>query len=216
MCIRDRSLEVWSPVLRTLCTMPILRRGSIRAGGTHKLRESAYVTTKRHIKPNASGVCIFILVTGCVPEKAALRNLVVYFIESAIGLLGGTVVGSVELPSTEDTIMPVDTTTHVLLLDLDRCTISGDDNNQEGNKPSRSIPEDLLPPVLLPEYTNSSLEFVDAASWLASSVEALSLIHISEPTRLLSISYAVFCLKKKKKTTTHLECCYTVHQYIKI
>ena len=28
----------------------------------------------------------------------------------------------------------------------------------------------------------------------------LSLIHISEPTRLLSISYAVFCLKKKKTT----------------
>eukprot|EP00658_Telonema_sp_P-2_P056939 TRINITY_DN45401_c0_g1_i2.p1 TRINITY_DN45401_c0_g1~~TRINITY_DN45401_c0_g1_i2.p1 ORF type:complete len:158 (+),score=7.40 TRINITY_DN45401_c0_g1_i2:189-662(+) len=28
--------------------------------------------------------------------------------------------------------------------------------------------------------------------------EMLSLIHISEPTRLLSISYAVFCLKKKK------------------
>src|SRR5678815_702902 len=27
----------------------------------------------------------------------------------------------------------------------------------------------------------------------------LSLIHISEPTRLLSNSYAVFCLKKKKK-----------------
>eukprot|EP00658_Telonema_sp_P-2_P080298 TRINITY_DN7965_c0_g1_i3.p2 TRINITY_DN7965_c0_g1~~TRINITY_DN7965_c0_g1_i3.p2 ORF type:complete len:116 (-),score=39.96 TRINITY_DN7965_c0_g1_i3:96-443(-) len=31
--------------------------------------------------------------------------------------------------------------------------------------------------------------------------EGLSLIHISEPTRLLSISYAVFCLKKKKKNT---------------
>eukprot|EP00658_Telonema_sp_P-2_P009254 TRINITY_DN1347_c0_g1_i5.p1 TRINITY_DN1347_c0_g1~~TRINITY_DN1347_c0_g1_i5.p1 ORF type:complete len:112 (+),score=34.00 TRINITY_DN1347_c0_g1_i5:300-635(+) len=31
--------------------------------------------------------------------------------------------------------------------------------------------------------------------------EDLSLIHISEPTRLLSISYAVFCLKKKKKKT---------------
>src|SRR5678816_1770966 len=30
-------------------------------------------------------------------------------------------------------------------------------------------------------------------------VMKLSLIHISEPTRLLSISYAVFCLKKKKK-----------------
>src|SRR5660397_107801 len=31
-------------------------------------------------------------------------------------------------------------------------------------------------------------------------VEELSLIHISEPTRLRRISYAVFCLKKKKKT----------------
>eukprot|EP00831_Metopus_contortus_P052542 TRINITY_DN44103_c0_g1_i1.p1 TRINITY_DN44103_c0_g1~~TRINITY_DN44103_c0_g1_i1.p1 ORF type:complete len:151 (-),score=35.79 TRINITY_DN44103_c0_g1_i1:51-503(-) len=30
----------------------------------------------------------------------------------------------------------------------------------------------------------------------------LSLIHISEPTRPLYISYAVFCLKKKKKTKT--------------
>src|SRR5450756_637440 len=30
--------------------------------------------------------------------------------------------------------------------------------------------------------------------------EELSLIHISEPTRLGMISYAVFCLKKKKKT----------------
>src|SRR5450756_2857613 len=29
--------------------------------------------------------------------------------------------------------------------------------------------------------------------------EDLSLIHISEPTRLGMISYAVFCLKKKKK-----------------
>ena len=31
-------------------------------------------------------------------------------------------------------------------------------------------------------------------------VLALSLIHISEPTRQAEISYAVFCLKKKKKT----------------
>eukprot|EP00658_Telonema_sp_P-2_P060388 TRINITY_DN49314_c0_g1_i2.p1 TRINITY_DN49314_c0_g1~~TRINITY_DN49314_c0_g1_i2.p1 ORF type:complete len:102 (-),score=34.51 TRINITY_DN49314_c0_g1_i2:93-398(-) len=29
--------------------------------------------------------------------------------------------------------------------------------------------------------------------------QRLSLIHISEPTRLLSISYAVFCLKKKNQ-----------------
>eukprot|EP00658_Telonema_sp_P-2_P062577 TRINITY_DN51246_c0_g1_i2.p1 TRINITY_DN51246_c0_g1~~TRINITY_DN51246_c0_g1_i2.p1 ORF type:complete len:181 (-),score=46.59 TRINITY_DN51246_c0_g1_i2:50-592(-) len=33
---------------------------------------------------------------------------------------------------------------------------------------------------------------------LGYTVYRLSLIHISEPTRLLSISYAVFCLKKKK------------------
>ena len=39
-------------------------------------------------------------------------------------------------------------------------------------------------------------------------VRALSLIHISEPTRLLSISYAVFCLKKKTKVTQHT---YTYH-----
>eukprot|EP00658_Telonema_sp_P-2_P043592 TRINITY_DN31517_c0_g1_i1.p1 TRINITY_DN31517_c0_g1~~TRINITY_DN31517_c0_g1_i1.p1 ORF type:complete len:126 (-),score=12.30 TRINITY_DN31517_c0_g1_i1:12-389(-) len=38
------------------------------------------------------------------------------------------------------------------------------------------------------------------SSW---TVTGLSLIHISEPTRLLSISYAVFCLKKKKKHTKH-------------
>ena len=31
--------------------------------------------------------------------------------------------------------------------------------------------------------------------------EKLSLIHISEPTRQAEISYAVFCLKKKKKKT---------------
>eukprot|EP00658_Telonema_sp_P-2_P056811 TRINITY_DN45265_c0_g1_i1.p1 TRINITY_DN45265_c0_g1~~TRINITY_DN45265_c0_g1_i1.p1 ORF type:complete len:123 (+),score=16.51 TRINITY_DN45265_c0_g1_i1:43-411(+) len=40
-----------------------------------------------------------------------------------------------------------------------------------------------------------------AAGLLQSALvgQLLSLIHISEPTRLLSISYAVFCLKKKKE-----------------
>eukprot|EP00658_Telonema_sp_P-2_P080827 TRINITY_DN8122_c0_g1_i16.p1 TRINITY_DN8122_c0_g1~~TRINITY_DN8122_c0_g1_i16.p1 ORF type:complete len:123 (-),score=15.94 TRINITY_DN8122_c0_g1_i16:100-468(-) len=42
-----------------------------------------------------------------------------------------------------------------------------------------------------PQFTQSNLQ-EQAPSYL-------SLIHISEPTRLLSISYAVFCLKKKKK-----------------
>eukprot|EP00658_Telonema_sp_P-2_P070835 TRINITY_DN60221_c0_g1_i1.p1 TRINITY_DN60221_c0_g1~~TRINITY_DN60221_c0_g1_i1.p1 ORF type:complete len:181 (-),score=42.05 TRINITY_DN60221_c0_g1_i1:92-634(-) len=44
---------------------------------------------------------------------------------------------------------------------------------------------------------------VTSASWFGASRsqagQDLSLIHISEPTRLLSISYAVFCLKKKKR-----------------
>ena len=39
---------------------------------------------------------------------------------------------------------------------------------------------------------------VGAYSLLAALYYPLSLIHISEPTRLGMISYAVFCLKKKK------------------
>src|SRR5450759_3991178 len=42
--------------------------------------------------------------------------------------------------------------------------------------------------------SNERLQF------LAGQYIDLSLIHISEPTRLGMISYAVFCLKKKKKT----------------
>ena len=40
----------------------------------------------------------------------------------------------------------------------------------------------------------------DGRQWQAD--KNLSLIHISEPTRLRRISYAVFCLKKKKKKKT--------------
>ena len=36
---------------------------------------------------------------------------------------------------------------------------------------------------------------------LLKAALTLSLIHISEPTRRTPISYAVFCLKKKKKET---------------
>src|SRR5678815_3230828 len=39
--------------------------------------------------------------------------------------------------------------------------------------------------------SHAAAEAATRAGWK----EALSLIHISEPTRLLSISYAVFCLK---------------------
>ena len=44
------------------------------------------------------------------------------------------------------------------------------------------------------------------SEWVSVSVRVcvLSLIHISEPTRLGMISYAVFCLKKKKKYTVQI------------
>src|SRR5678816_4729891 len=40
-------------------------------------------------------------------------------------------------------------------------------------------------------------ELIDRQKIGVLMMQNLSLIHISEPTRLLSISYAVFCLKKK-------------------
>src|SRR5678815_148178 len=57
-------------------------------------------------------------------------------------------------------------------------------------------------PVVLPARLPNLL--VNGATGIAVGMATnipphnLSLIHISEPTRLLSISYAVFCLKKKK------------------
>eukprot|EP00658_Telonema_sp_P-2_P016495 TRINITY_DN16408_c0_g1_i3.p1 TRINITY_DN16408_c0_g1~~TRINITY_DN16408_c0_g1_i3.p1 ORF type:complete len:232 (-),score=52.33 TRINITY_DN16408_c0_g1_i3:49-744(-) len=44
----------------------------------------------------------------------------------------------------------------------------------------------------------ASVTILSAPIGDSASALPLSLIHISEPTRLLSISYAVFCLKKKK------------------
>eukprot|EP00658_Telonema_sp_P-2_P077801 TRINITY_DN712_c0_g1_i1.p1 TRINITY_DN712_c0_g1~~TRINITY_DN712_c0_g1_i1.p1 ORF type:complete len:1164 (-),score=423.48 TRINITY_DN712_c0_g1_i1:47-3538(-) len=55
----------------------------------------------------------------------------------------------------------------------------------------RSVP-------LVRQYKQSANRFVPPDKSVYK-FRYLSLIHISEPTRLLSISYAVFCLKKKKK-----------------
>eukprot|EP00658_Telonema_sp_P-2_P021807 TRINITY_DN18692_c0_g1_i6.p1 TRINITY_DN18692_c0_g1~~TRINITY_DN18692_c0_g1_i6.p1 ORF type:complete len:108 (-),score=35.73 TRINITY_DN18692_c0_g1_i6:82-405(-) len=49
------------------------------------------------------------------------------------------------------------------------------------------------------EESVSQTRVSDHSEDVVKVVLNLSLIHISEPTRLLSISYAVFCLKKKKK-----------------
>src|SRR5678816_2073161 len=69
-----------------------------------------------------------------------------------------------------------------------------------------------FPPLGLPEWMQRALIIALAVgivpafalAWIYDLtvhgvVRTLSLIHISEPTRLLSISYAVFCLKEKKK-----------------
>eukprot|EP00658_Telonema_sp_P-2_P044105 TRINITY_DN31971_c0_g2_i1.p1 TRINITY_DN31971_c0_g2~~TRINITY_DN31971_c0_g2_i1.p1 ORF type:complete len:283 (-),score=73.49 TRINITY_DN31971_c0_g2_i1:72-815(-) len=73
--------------------------------------------------------------------------------------------------------------------------------------PSRGMDADTLvdtpttgtttPGGFTPEAHANTPNARKAKALLASFVP-LSLIHISEPTRLLSISYAVFCLKKKK------------------
>src|SRR5659263_757535 len=49
-----------------------------------------------------------------------------------------------------------------------------------------------------PVFTDRIVKYIaNSAAKNINSDESLSLIHISEPTRLGMISYAVFCLKKK-------------------
>ena len=55
------------------------------------------------------------------------------------------------------------------------------------------------------QIPNLKSQIPNRPAWLSlDEADGLSLIHISEPTRPYSISYAVFCLKKKKKTTPFL------------
>src|SRR5450756_3041016 len=54
-------------------------------------------------------------------------------------------------------------------------------------------------PEVLPGHTNQVESPCVTANEAPPESLLLSLIHISEPTRLGMISYAVFCLKKKKK-----------------
>ena len=59
--------------------------------------------------------------------------------------------------------------------------------------------------TILGTFTPQGLELQDVNRFPNHLIEVgghyyLSLIHISEPTRQAEISYAVFCLKKKKST----------------
>ena len=66
------------------------------------------------------------------------------------------------------------------------------------NRTTRSLPRTGDPIWSLRlETPGQPVHHFDAVSGRAH--RQLSLIHISEPTRRYAISYAVFCLKKKKK-----------------
>src|SRR5674536_164233 len=60
---------------------------------------------------------------------------------------------------------------------------------ESASSPGSAKPPSSAIPSCAPSSTNTEPDKPKHAP--------LSLIHISEPTRLLSISYAVFCLKKK-------------------
>src|SRR5659263_229753 len=57
------------------------------------------------------------------------------------------------------------------------------------------------PDATILQVTNAIRDSIkpDITMHTLCEIRRLSLIHISEPTRLGMISYAVFCLKKKKK-----------------
>ena len=56
--------------------------------------------------------------------------------------------------------------------------------------------------MIVDEIYRHQPDIIAATTWLFNHEQLLlSLIHISEPTRQAEISYAVFCLKKKKNTT---------------
>src|SRR5678815_3800298 len=64
-----------------------------------------------------------------------------------------------------------------------------------------NLPQEVKPEVKYEDNLRNILEesLPNRSRKSGLTLYNLSLIHISEPTRLLSISYAVFCLKKKKK-----------------
>src|SRR5678815_1678978 len=60
-----------------------------------------------------------------------------------------------------------------------------------------SFRKNLYHSLVLDEPLSAIILPTSIPSLVVAPSNKLSLIHISEPTRLLSISYAVFCLKKK-------------------
>ena len=73
------------------------------------------------------------------------------------------------------------------------------DGRDEMSDSSRVTELDLVVGSMITVRPEEDREAYDEERETIADVQDLSLIHISEPTRLLSISYAVFCLKKKKQ-----------------
>src|SRR5678815_1041459 len=92
-----------------------------------------------------------------------------------------------------------------------KCVCAGVERNERGREGVAILMSDLWyramedfvcvsPRILMVKFKFEKVKVCVVVTYGPSegNVEELSLIHISEPTRLLSISYAVFCLKKKK------------------
>eukprot|EP01017_Pseudomicrothorax_dubius_P026780 TRINITY_DN3020_c0_g1_i4.p1 TRINITY_DN3020_c0_g1~~TRINITY_DN3020_c0_g1_i4.p1 ORF type:complete len:750 (-),score=167.04 TRINITY_DN3020_c0_g1_i4:24-2273(-) len=87
----------------------------------------------------------------------------------------------------------------LLVLIKTNSTILGSGNKQDNRGYIKYGMVDKMPAGEMENFGKLVFEDEDLEDQPAQVTEDLSLIHISEPTRLLSISYAVFCLKKKKR-----------------
>src|SRR5678815_3691154 len=68
--------------------------------------------------------------------------------------------------------------------------------NEEAQDPAEEDPVDWSEYLQDGAFDRAYIPQSEVSEEFLEKVQVLSLIHISEPTRLLSISYAVFCLKK--------------------
>ena len=90
---------------------------------------------------------------------------------------------------------------HVDTVPLDKSQLNIDDDSKVYGRGSVDMKSGIA--VML-KVMNNNLKEVVGVFYTAEEGPMLSLIHISEPTRPLYISYAVFCLKKKIQWDCHV------------
>src|SRR5450759_5843829 len=94
-----------------------------------------------------------------------------------------------------------------IVIDLDGTLLhTAPELTEAANRMLRDMDYPPVAPELLMSYIGNGISWLvkraltgDMHATPDAALYDLSLIHISEPTRLGMISYAVFCLKKKKK-----------------